>query len=150
MILGTCGSTPMHSRDCTGQDDRASSSFPPGCGPGCAEDEEEGESHYASSDCDECRTNNIDRIVNAYIVVDGVVSEIMHSADCSTSQNTSNADSPPRNGIVDTDGDKGSEKYGNRDEERQGCEAARIRNLQLRFSVGQVYGSISDEMLEAC
>lgn len=140
----------MHSRDCAGQDDRASSSFPPTCCPGCAEDEEEGESHHASSDRDECRTDNIDRIINADVVVDGVVSEIMHSADCSTGQNTSDADSPPRNGIVDTDGNKGSEKYGNRDEERQGCEAARICNLQLRFSISQVYGSISDEMLKTC
>lgn len=119
----------MHARDCAGQDNGASCPFPPRRGPGRTEDEEKSQSDDARSDCNERCADNVDRVVNANIVVDGVVAKIMHSADSSAGEDATDCNSPPRYSVVDADGDKRSEKHGDGDEEGQGREAARICDL---------------------
>ncbi|GKT57299.1 hypothetical protein ColTof3_04638 [Colletotrichum tofieldiae] len=150
LVLGAGCGAPMHAGNGTGQDDGARGALPPRRRPGRPEDEKEGEGDDARGHGDERRADDVDRVVDADVVVDGVVAEIVHTADCGTGQDASDTNSPPRDGVVNADGDEGGEEHGDGDEEGQGGEAARIRDLQHGLAVGQVDGPVTDEMLRTC
>lgn len=71
----------------------------------------------------------------------------MHSADSSATKDTTDEDSPPGDCIVRADGNKGSQEYEDRYEEGDGGETARVRHLQLRLSICQVNGSVTNKVL---
>ena len=71
----------------------------------------------------------------------------MHTADSKAAENTADNNSPPGNGIIGADCEKGDQQDEDRDEEGYSCEPPRVGYLHLGFSVGKIDGSVSNEML---
>lgn len=71
----------------------------------------------------------------------------MHAADGRATEGTSEDDSPPGDASMRADGIEGCEEDDNWDEEGEGCEAARVGDLQGQFSLGKAEGVVSDEVL---
>lgn len=72
----------------------------------------------------------------------------MHATDSSATKETAGADSPPRHAVIRSDGDEGSEKHDDWDEEGYGGNPTRVGNLQIGLSVSEVDGSVTNEMLD--
>lgn len=142
----SCG-TPMHARDSTRQHDGAGRSLPPGVGPRGAENKEQGERDDAGGHGDDGSAHDIDRRVYDDIILDRVVTDVVHAADGRTGQDASDGDSPPRNRVVGSNGNEGGQKHDDRDEEGQRREAAGVGNLQFGLSIAKIDGSVSDEVL---
>ncbi len=81
LVAGAQGSTPMHARDSTSQDDGAPNSLPPRVGPCRAKDEKEGEGDSAGSGGNNGGTSDVANGVLTFVIADGGVSQVMHAAN---------------------------------------------------------------------
>lgn len=70
---------PMHPRDCPSEENCGDGSLPPCRRPRSSEDEEDGQSNDARSDSDQGRADNIDNVVDADIITDGCIAEVVLS-----------------------------------------------------------------------
>ena len=128
-ILRADGSTPVHSRHSASKDDGRDGSFPQRRSPGGTKDEEHGESNDASNDGDDCRTDNICEPVDAYIVGDGGIAQVVHTADSSAAEEAADADPPPRHTVIRSDNEEGGEENEDGNEERYCGKATRVCDL---------------------
>lgn len=149
LIARTGGSTPMHTRDGTREHDGTRRSLPPGVGPGSAEDEEKGERDDTGGHGDDGGAHNVDSLVDDDVVLDRIVTDVVHTANGGSGQDAADGYAPPRNGVVGPDSDECGQQHDNRDEERKSREAAGVGNLQFRLSIAEVDGSVTDEVLRS-
>lgn len=125
-----CRSTPVHARDSTSQQHSRYDSLPPRVGPPSPEDKEERQRDDARGHRNQSRPYDVGDIVNAHVVVDGGIAQVVHAADGSASKRAPDGNTPPRDLVVGPDGHKSSDQDKNWHKEGKGREPAGISNLK--------------------
>ena len=86
-------------------------------------------------------------MIDAGIVCDGGVSEVVHAADGGARENARADDAGPSVAGAGADGDECDDEDDDRDEERRGGDFGGVGDLEFFFAVGEDDGEGADEML---
>lgn len=73
----------------------------------------------------------------------------MHAADGRSAEDAAGGDAAPGDDLVGADGDEGGQEDDDGHEKGDGGEAARVLDLQLWLSIGEVDGCVAYEVLES-
>lgn len=137
----------MHAGDGAGEDDGAEQALEPGRVPGGSEDEEDGKGDSGCEPGDDGGAHDVCDRVDAAVVFDRRVPQVVHTADCRARQDTSYGDAHPADGLVRPYGQEGRHEHQNRHEEGQRREARRVGYLELRLAAGQVDSAVANKVL---
>jgi hypothetical protein len=105
------------------------------------------QSHSTGYDRDNSSPDNVGPVVDALIVSDGSITQVVHPADGGATEDTSSDDSPPSYSIRDAYCVEGGEEKDDRHAEREHCNANGVVDLHLGLSLGEGEGLVSYEML---
>lgn len=97
--------------------------------------EEQRQGNNTGEHGDDSRANDECRSIYTRVILDGRVSEVVHAAYSSTTEDTSNHDSPPGDIIIRANSDKGGQKNDDGDEKGDCSKATGVCYLQVAFMV---------------
>lgn len=127
----------MHTRDATSQKDTAAECLPPRVGPSRSVDEEEEQCNRASRNGNQGSADDVARLVDAGVVGDRGVSEVMHAADGNAGKHARADDANPTRLRAGTNGDKSDDQDDDGNEEGSGGDLGGVHDLEEVFAVGQ-------------
>lgn len=146
-VLSTHRGTPVHTRYRSSKDDRRNGSLPPTTRRERLEDEEHGQRHSTGSDSNDSSPDDICWFVNALVVFDGSVGQVVHTADGTAAKDTSSYHSPPGDSIRDAYRVECGKEDNNRHAEGEYCHATGVYNLHLCLAFSKRECDIANEML---
>lgn len=129
--------TPMHARNTARQQNPTHQRLPPRIRPSGSIDEEQEQGDRAGGDGDDARADDVARPVDAGIVGDGGVAEVVHSADGAAGEDAGTDDAGQRVVRVGADGDEGDDEDDDGDEEGDGGYAGCVGDLESFLAVGE-------------
>lgn len=140
----------MHPRHGTRERNPRDKRLPPRVRPRSPKHKKDRERDDARHDGDDARARDVAGEVDAGVVRDGGVPEVVHPADGGAGEGAAAHDAGPgvwSRALAGADEEEGEEEDDYRDEEGEGGEAGGVGYLEGLLAVGYDYGSAGDEVL---